>query len=168
MRRTGVAYLLWCTYFLGLAGVHRLYAGKYFTGIVWLFTFGFFGIGQVVDLVLIPEMVEEKNFKYKLLHSNHNHNLAITPELVVDIADEIPPTFQEPKPREDKTDIQIILQLANDNNGKISLVDCVIATGKSASELRQALEYLCLEGWLEVDNHQDTGSFVYKLVSQSL
>lgn len=168
MKKTGVAYLLWFTYFLGLAGVHRFYAGKYVTGIIWLLTLGFFGIGQLIDLVLIPEMIEEKNFKYKLLSSNHQNNVAITPEVVIDLADENLLSLKEPRLRVEWSDIETILQLAQENNGNVSLVDCVIATGKPASELRKSLEYLCLEGWLEVDNHQNTGSFVYKLVSNSL
>lgn len=168
MKKTGVAYLLWFTYFLGLAGVHRFYAGKYVTGIIWLFTLGFFGIGQLIDLILIPDMIEEKNFKNKLLSINYQNNVVIAPEVVIDIADESFLSFREPKLKVEQSDIETILQLAQQNNGNVSLVDCVIATGKPASELRKSLEYLCLEGWLEVDNHQNTGSFVYKLVSKSL
>jgi serine/threonine protein kinase len=39
--------------FLGLAGMHRFYAGRTGTGIVWLLTFGLAGIGQVVDVILL-------------------------------------------------------------------------------------------------------------------
>ena len=39
--------------FFGCLGIHRFYIGKVFTGIIYLFTFGLFGIGAFVDLIRI-------------------------------------------------------------------------------------------------------------------
>lgn len=39
--------------FLGPLGVHRFYAGKIGTGIVWILTLGCLGIGSTIDLVLL-------------------------------------------------------------------------------------------------------------------
>ncbi len=52
--RSRLAALLLCI-FCGtlLFGLHRFYVGKIGTGILWLVTGGLFGIGQLVDLILI-------------------------------------------------------------------------------------------------------------------
>ncbi len=63
MKNTGMAYVLWSLSFLGFAGIHRFYVGKPFTGIIWFCTWGLFGLGQFVDLLLIPGMVKQKNYE---------------------------------------------------------------------------------------------------------
>ncbi len=47
------ALLLTVPGIFGLCGLHRFYVGKIGTGILWLFTWGLFGIGQVIDAILI-------------------------------------------------------------------------------------------------------------------
>ncbi|MEM0982392.1 MAG: NINE protein [Planctomycetota bacterium] len=56
-----LAYLLLLAWFLGVGGVHRLYLGKWVTGIIWLLTLGLFGIGQFIDLFLTSGMVDREN-----------------------------------------------------------------------------------------------------------
>ena len=46
-----VAFLL--CWFLGYLGIHRFYVGKIGTGVLYLLTGGIFGIGLLVDWIVI-------------------------------------------------------------------------------------------------------------------
>ena len=50
--KSWIATLLLCI-FLGGFGVHRFYVGKVGTGILYLLTVGLFGIGVIVDIIMI-------------------------------------------------------------------------------------------------------------------
>lgn len=50
--KSKLAALLLCIFFGGI-GIHRFYTGKIGTGILWLLTGGCFGIGYVVDIIMI-------------------------------------------------------------------------------------------------------------------
>ena len=54
----------WCLHlFLGLFGIHRLYMGKIFTGVLYLLTGALLGIGYVYDTLTLNEQVEEINLQ---------------------------------------------------------------------------------------------------------
>ncbi len=47
--------------FLGLFGIHRLYMGKWFTGILYLLTLGLFGIGYLYDYWTLNDQIAIRN-----------------------------------------------------------------------------------------------------------
>ncbi|MGB5135500.1 MAG: TM2 domain-containing protein [Prochlorococcaceae cyanobacterium] len=61
-RRTlALSYLLWGVGLLGVCGLQRFYNRKPYSGTLYLLTFGLCYLGQLVDLWLMPEMVERAN-----------------------------------------------------------------------------------------------------------
>jgi TM2 domain-containing membrane protein YozV len=60
-KHLALAYALWALGFFGICGVQRLYLGQLGLGGVMLFTFGFCGLGQILDLLLLPDALTEAN-----------------------------------------------------------------------------------------------------------
>ncbi|MEO1001563.1 MAG: TM2 domain-containing protein [Cyanobacteria bacterium J06638_7] len=61
-RRTlGLSYVLWALGLVGVCGLQRFYNRKPYSGTLYLLTFGLCGLGQLVDLWLMPELVEQAN-----------------------------------------------------------------------------------------------------------
>ena len=58
---TAVGYILWI---FGFMGAHRFYYGKQISATIWFFTFGLLGIGWLIDLILIPGMDRDADFRY--------------------------------------------------------------------------------------------------------
>lgn len=56
--------LLWLLCLIGFCGIHRLYNGRIITGVIWLLTGGLLLIGQIIDLFLVPGMVDDANRRF--------------------------------------------------------------------------------------------------------
>jgi hypothetical protein len=87
-RSVGLAYLFWAMAFLaiplglpGLHGLHRFYCSKPRSGALWLVSFGLLGIGQLIDLFLIPGMVEKANQDLLLQQPRAQPDLPVLPSL---------------------------------------------------------------------------------------
>lgn len=55
--------------FLGLFGIHRMYMGKWITGIIYLCTLGLFGLGWLYDLWTLNGQIDERNRQHLPLSS---------------------------------------------------------------------------------------------------
>lgn len=68
-----ITYVLWLV--AGIFGAHRFYLGKTKSGLAFVFTFGFFGIGWLIDAGLIPNLVHEANIPiYEMENQNYSNN----------------------------------------------------------------------------------------------
>jgi TM2 domain-containing membrane protein YozV len=66
MKSKGTAYLLWAIGLFGCLGIHHFYLGNISKGIIWLFTFGVFGFGSLIDLFTLGSQVDGVNVKKEL------------------------------------------------------------------------------------------------------
>ena len=64
-----VGYILWI---FGFMGAHRFYYGKALSGTMYFLTFGFLGIGWIIDFFLIPKMDRDAEMKYSDGPKNYN------------------------------------------------------------------------------------------------
>ncbi|MGF1477938.1 MAG: NINE protein [Cyanophyceae cyanobacterium] len=162
MNRSSTSYLLWLCWLLGFAGFHRIYNRKFLSGFLWFCTWGLFGVGQLVDLLLIPSMVDE-------------HNLRVRQRLGLSSTG-IPQSYgtaqvQEPfQPASSQSPVQLprqeqlmveLARAAQKRGGKLSVTQGVIDTGGSFEEVQQTLNEMLTKGYIGVGNHSDTGVVVY-------
>lgn len=155
MANNGTAYLLWVLSAFGMCGVHRFYLGKPVSGVLYFLTFGFLGIGQIVDLFLIPDMVDNKNLKQKLLYGSGDASRQ--PAVVRDVG-----MNYSQAPTSPPLDVQI-LKICRDQQGA-TISDCVIATEKSPDVVKAKVQELYLAELLVVSNREIDGAVIYKAV----
>ncbi len=148
--RITTSYFLSLGWFFGLGGLHRLYNGKIYTGIFWLCTFGVFGMGQFVDLFLIPGMVEE----YEIRLRSQQGLLPVGMLAQHAIAEEIH------RPNYDALTVQL-LKNAAEKGGKINVTQGVMSTGASFTEVEGLLKEIMKSGYARIDNDPVTGVVTY-------
>lgn len=170
MKSSGLAYLLWCACFFGGCGIHRLYLGKYGTGVLYLFTFGLFGIGQLIDLFRIPGMVEQENLKWQIQHgATVNINIQGTTEVNRSVerrssqalGNELPRQKARPELDPKKALETQILKLARKFKGKLTPVELATNSSLSLEEANNALEDIVRKGYANIIV-TDAGTFVYE------
>ncbi|MFH1215455.1 MAG: TM2 domain-containing protein [Pseudomonadota bacterium] len=53
--------------FLGLLGIHRLYMGKWFSGLIYLLTGALFGFGYIYDFWTLNEQISFTNLRHEAI-----------------------------------------------------------------------------------------------------
>lgn len=136
--KEGIAYGLWAGWLFGFGGLHRLYLGKYGTGFLWLFTWGFFGIGQIYDLITMRRQVEEANLleEARALRAVRRGQPQRSPQ-------------------------QILLDAAMREGGKLTVTQAAMITGYSFQEAEQYLREMVMSGYVDVGNEPESGVVVY-------
>ncbi|HEX3766103.1 MAG TPA: TM2 domain-containing protein [Kofleriaceae bacterium] len=145
MRSSGWSYLLAA---LGLvtpvAGIHRFYLGRPVTGFLYLMTWGFFGVGTIVDLFRIPHMVDVENMR-RLPPGRLVHTAALGPG---------PPPLALALPEAAKNKLtpeQRILHLAGEHDGAVTVAMVAMKTGMSLRQAKKELERLRKQEFCTID-----------------
>jgi TM2 domain-containing membrane protein YozV len=151
-QRLVISYVLWLAGFFGFSGLHRIYNGKITTGIIWFMTLGLFGVGQFIDVFLVPGMSEEHHLKrLKAKYGNDIYDRLQDPVYATQ-------TVRQPT-REEK--MVKLLKAAQKHSGQLSVTRAVLETGLGFEEAEALLKDMVKSGYVAVDNHPKTGVVVY-------
>ncbi|MDX2099466.1 MAG: NINE protein [Leptolyngbyaceae cyanobacterium bins.59] len=153
LHKVETTYLLWATCFVGLSGLHRIYSGKTLTGLLWLWTFGLFGIGQFLDFFAIPGMVEERNLRY-MARSGFIPGYASP-------AAQVEQVVQTKATLRDEWMVRL-LKAAEARGGRLSVTQAVMDTGIGFTEAETILREMLKSGYVQIDNDPRTGTVVYE------
>ncbi len=163
---TGTALLLWLGCIFGVAGIHRFYMGKTASGLLYLFTWGLFGIGSFVDLIRMRSLVEDANIRQDILadraerralrKARRRQGQLSPPQAVAQLSSAEIPTITN----DDDMRLLLIRAAAN-NKGSLSVTQGVLATGKPFTEVEQALDVMAKSGYVDIGNAPDSGVVIY-------
>lgn len=166
MKSSGIAFLLWCAWIFGFGGIHRFYLGKYGTGFLYLFTWGLFGIGQVIDLFRLNGMVENENLKWQL-RQGANVNINIQGQTEYAPSSSQSSRAQSSSQRSDsdlnpaKTLETTILKLARKFQGRLTPLELAANSSLSLEEADKSLEDFVRKGYANMIV-TDAGNIVYE------
>lgn len=151
--RLTLSYLLWLGGWFGFSGLHRLYNGKIVSGLIWFFTLGLFGVGQFVDVFLVPGMTEEHELKrLRAAYGDDIYDLLNQP--ITTAQTQRPPTREEKMVK--------LVRAAKQQGGHLSVTQAVLDTGLGFEETETLLSDMAKSGYVAVDNHPQSGVVIYR------
>lgn len=140
MKDLFIAYFLCAAgLFTPLAGLHRFYINRSVSGFFYLITWGFFGIGTVIDLIRMPVLVDNENmrlFFYKQSDQMFARSRFTSPE-------------------------RSVLKCAHAHDGVVTVQMVALSSGLSMAEARVELERLYSEHFCTKDVDED-GTEIYQ------
>lgn len=146
----GVAYILWAFGLMGFCGIHRFYSGKIASGLIYFFTLGWFGVGQFIDLFLIPGMTKERNLYllYEATVESRNNSPQVT--------------LVKPENETKPTDPMLtLLKAAASHNNVLSVGQAMLATEMPIEQVETLLNQALKQGLAHIDNDEKTGAVRY-------
>jgi len=151
-----IAYLLWFASGFGVLGLHRFYLGKISTGLLWMFSGGLLGIGAIYDLITLPGQVREANLRQALLNQILRR---LDGEPGVRYANDAEFRVMNKGPEKERPEL-LILKLARENKGILTVSDVALAADMPMEEAKKLLESLVSKGFAEL-RARKSGSLVY-------
>jgi serine/threonine protein kinase len=159
-KRLNTTYILWLVGFIigtsvrPLKGLHRFYNGQIFTGLLWMIpVVG--DIGSLVDLFLIPRMVDEYECKARSKLGISESGVPIAPQAAV--TQTLPPPTREQQ-------MVKLLKAAQARGGQLSVTQAVMDTSIGFEEVENLLREMMKSGYATIDNDAKTGMVVYRFL----
>jgi len=154
MKDKSIAYLLLCGAGIGLGGLHRIYLERYASGLLYLLTWNLCGIGLIIDIFRIPRMVEDENNRLLIRQMGGAEALA---------AGARPGGFLPRRAPRSTEEFEVsLVQAAEQRGGRLTVTEAVAATGRSFKDVEKALNKMVVEGYIDVDNDEESGALVYR------
>lgn len=142
------ALLMWFAWIFGFGGIHRIYLGKPISGVIYLLTWGLFGVGQVFDLLTLNRLVAEANAKQL---GGFTPLQLSSPEVPIPTIQDDPMELARLK----------LLNAAKEHGNQLSVTQGVMATGKTFEQVEELLDVMAKSGYVGIDNDPKTGAVVY-------
>lgn len=160
--QTNTAYILWFLCILGICGGQRFYSGKIASGLLYLVTFGLFGFGQLIDLLLIPGMVEKRNIYLRGLYARNLDLSNVQPAVTLNLGQLSQPQPQPLVEPPAVSPLHRLLRIAQEQGGTLSAAQVALYTGLEPEAVQSLLQEAQRYGYAEVCNDPQTGAVRYR------